>query len=241
MFKIPFKFILQKLLGIDNYLFLFSIFTINRLRLKFYNKEFLYFLKMIPEDGNVLDLGSNIGFMSVPLAKKASKGKVYSFEPIPGNTKILRRISTYYKLSNIEIFETALGDENGELTMVIPVIYNVKFHCFSHVVEKESDKVKGDLFAVRAQRLDDIPSLQGIPKINAVKIDVENYEHKVLKGAERLLKRHKPVLYCELWDNEQRILVINYLTGQLGYRVKVFQNNQLVDFTGQSVMNFFFV
>jgi FkbM family methyltransferase len=241
MFKIPFKFILQRLLGIENYLFLFSIFTINRLRLRFYNKEFLYFLKMIPEDGNVLDLGSNIGFMSVPLAKKASRGKVFSFEPMPQNIKTLRRICAYYKISNIEIFETALGDHNGELTMVLPVFYNVKFHGFSHVVEKESDKAKGDLFTVRVQRLDDIPSLQFIPKINAIKIDVENYEYQVLKGAETLLQHHKPVVYCELWDNEKRLLVINYLTARFGYRVKVFHNNKLVDFTSQSVSNFFFI
>ena len=72
----------------DNYLFIFSIFTIWRLQLKFYNREFSYFLNMIPEDGQVLDLGSNIGFMTIPLAKKAFRGRVFSFEPIPQNIKI---------------------------------------------------------------------------------------------------------------------------------------------------------
>jgi FkbM family methyltransferase len=241
MFKIPFKFILQKLLGFDNYLFIFSIFTINRLRLKFYNKEFLQFLKMIPEEGNVLDLGANIGFMSVPMARKISRGKVFSFEPIPQNIKTLKRIRSYYELSNIEIFETALGELNGELTMVMPVLYHVRFHGFSHVVESEADKSKGELFTVPVKRLDDIRELQILPKINAIKIDVENFEYHVLKGAESLLKRHKPIIYCELWENEKRLPTINWLTGHLGYRVKVFQNNQLVDFSNQSVINFFFV
>jgi hypothetical protein len=109
------------------------------------------------------------------------------------------------------------------------------------VVEKETSKTKGELFQVRVQRLDDIPSIQAIPKISALKIDVENYEYQVLKGAEEILKRHRPLIYCELWDDQKRIQTINYLTNSLGYRVMVFQHRQLVDFTGQSATNFFFV
>src|ERR1700676_1513882 len=188
MFKIPFKFILQKLLGFENYLFIFSIFSISRLRLHLHNKEFIHFLRMIPENGNVLDIGSNIGITAVPLAKRVSGGKVFCFEPIPKNIKTLKRIRTHYHLSNIEIFETALGDRNGELTMVMPIMYNVKFQGFSHVLEKESDTEKGDLFPVHVQRLDDIRVLQMLPKIDAIKIDVENFEYFVFMGATELLK-----------------------------------------------------
>ena len=153
----------------------------------------------------------------------------------------MNRIRSFYKLSNIEIIETALGDKTGQLTMVVPEFYRVKFHGYSHVVEKETSKTKGELFQVRVQRLDDIPSIQAIPKISALKIDVENYEYQVLKGAEEILKRHRPLIYCELWDDQKRIQTINYLTNSLGYRVMVFQHRQLVDFTGQSATNFFFV
>ena len=241
MFKIPFKFILQKLLGFENYLFIFSIFSISRLRLHLHNKEFIHFLRMIPENGNVLDIGSNIGITAVPLAKRVSGGKVFCFEPIPKNIKTLKRIRTHYRLSNIEIFETALGDRNGELTMVMPIMYNVKFQGFSHVLEKESDTEKGDLFPVHVQRLDDIRVLQMLPKIDAIKIDVENFEYFVFMGATELLKRHKPVIFCELWDNEKRSVTMNFLKNNFGYRVKVYENNQLVDFTDQPVSDFFFV
>jgi FkbM family methyltransferase len=241
MFKIPFKYILQKLLGFENYLFIFSIFSISRLRLHLHNKEFKHFLKMIPENGNVLDIGSNIGITAVPLAKRVSGGKVFCFEPIPQNIKTLKRIKTHYHLSNIEIFETALGERNGELTMIMPIIYNVKFQGLSHVVEKESGIKKGDLFPTQVQRLDDIRALQMLPKIDAVKIDVENFEYFVFKGATELLKQHHPVIFCELWDNEKRSVTMNFLTDNFGYHVKVYENNQLVDFTDQSVSDFFFV
>ncbi len=241
MFKIPFKYILQKLLGFENYLYVFSIFSILRLRLHLKEKEFIRFLKMVPEDGNILDIGSNIGITVVPLAKKVSRGKIFCFEPIPVNLKTLKRIQAHYKISNIEIFETALGDRNGETTMVMPVFYNVKFQGFSHIVERESDRKKGDLFTVPIQRLDDIPALQKLAKIDAIKIDVENFEWHVLKGAAILLAQHKPMIYCELWDDEKRMLTMNYLKDHFGYRVRVLENNQLVEFTDQPVSNFFFI
>jgi FkbM family methyltransferase len=241
MFKIPFKFLLQRLLGFDNYLFLFSVFSIYRLQYTYYDTEFIHFLNMIPENGQVLDIGSNIGTMSVLMAKKVSRGKVFSFEPIPNHIKALRRVLKKFKTGNVEIFETALGDSSEEITMVMPVIHNVKFQGFSHVAETEADKAKGELFRVPLQKLDDIPALQQLVKIDAIKIDVENFEYPVLKGAENLLRQHQPIIYCELWDNEKRFLTINYLKTQLGYHVKVFEKNRLVDFSSQRVTNYFFI
>ena len=235
------KFILQKLLGFDRYLFVFSIFTISRFRLFKYDQEFDYFIKMIPKNGNILDIGSNIGITAVPLAKRVSAGKLFCFEPIPRHIKTLKKITKFYHLSNTTIFETALGETNGELTMVMPVIHQVKYQGYSQVVEKESDRIKGDLFTVPVIRLDDLNKSNELPQINAIKIDVENFEYRVLKGAEKLLMRDKPVIYCELWDNEKRLLTINYLVKNLGYQVRIFEKNKLVEYKGQQTFHFYFI
>jgi FkbM family methyltransferase len=240
MIKLFLKRILQKLLGFDNYLFVFSLFTISRHRFHFQDRDFDHFLHLIPENGNVLDIGSNIGIMAIPMARRVSSGRVFCFEPIPRHIKILKKIIRLYKMDNIEVFETALGDKNGELTMVMPEFYKVKFQGLSHVVEKESDKLKGENFIVPAKRLDVIPAILDIPKIDAIKIDVENFEYPVLTGAEDLLRRHKPLIYCELWDNEKRLLTIDYLKA-LGYRVLVFENHEWVNWFGQPVSNFLFI
>jgi FkbM family methyltransferase len=241
MFKIPFKYVLQKLLGFEKFLYTFSLFTIHRMRVGIFNKEFKYFLNLMPEDGNILDLGSNIGITAVPIARRVCRGRVLCFEPIPMHIKTLRKITTHFHLSNVEIFETALGEANGELLMVMPVFCKVKFQGFSHVVEKDPDKKKGDLFTVPVQRLDSLQALQKINKINAIKIDVENFEYPVLQGAEELIMRFKPIIYCELWNDEKRFLTINYLKNKFGYQVKVFKKNKLEEFTGQAASNFFFV
>jgi len=90
------------------------------------------------------------------------------------------------------------------------------------------------------QQLDTIPVLQQIKKISAVKIDVENFEYYVLKGGETLLRKHKPVIFCELWKDERRELCLA-LIKKIGYKPKVFEKGRLVDFNGQEALNFFFL
>jgi ubiquinone/menaquinone biosynthesis C-methylase UbiE len=74
---------LQKILGFNNYLFIFSVFKILTLRFDRKENDFFYFLRLLPENAIVLDIGANIGIMSVHLCKNVKKGMVYAFEPIP--------------------------------------------------------------------------------------------------------------------------------------------------------------
>jgi FkbM family methyltransferase len=205
-----------------------------------YEKEFSYFLKILPDDGIILDIGANIGITTVPLARHTKKNLVYAFEPIPNNLSALKRVINFHKVKNVKIFDTALGDENGSLQMVLPIINNNKMQGLSHVVEdnNNSEWNKGMFFHVTVKRLDDINELQTADKISAIKIDVEGFEYYVLKGGVDLLLKHKPMIYCELWDNEKRATCLS-LMKELGYTVKTFLHGQLVEFTNQPTMNFF--
>jgi len=242
MLKNTIKLLLQKILGYDNYLFIFSVFTVKRLKNNRHEKEFVHFMNMIPNKGVILDIGANIGVMSVSLAKKCNNAVVYAFEPMPNNLKGMKRIVSYYKLSNIKIFETALGEENGELKMVLPVIDKMKMQGLSHVVKPNDDSAwnKGEYFTVPVKKLDEIPELISLPKISAIKIDVENFEYYVFKGGKELLKKHKPIIYCELWANEMRDKTLEFMKS-LGYTVNIYNGKTLVPFTNQEETNFFLV
>lgn len=239
MLKDYLKLFLQKVLGFKTYLFMFSILTIKRTK---HEEEFLYFNKMIPDGGTVLDIGANIGAMTVLMGKSAKNAWIYAFEPMPENAETLKKIVNFYKLKNVKIFEAALGEQKGELKMVMPVISNIKMQGLSHVLEEESDEEwnKGEVFSVPVLKLDEIEELHNGGRITAIKIDVENFEYHVLKGGEALLLKHKPIIFCELWENDKRVLTLNYLRN-LGYKVKVYEDNQLKDYTDQKALNFFFV
>lgn len=230
---------LQKTLGFNNFLYLFSIVTIHRLK---YEEEFHYFNNMIEDDGIILDIGANIGTMTTLIAKKCRNAKIYSFEPIPENIKALKRVVDRYKLKNVTIFEAALGEENGELKMVMPIIDNVKMQGLSHVLEESSNEEteSGNVYSVPVYKLDNLKELKTGEKITAIKIDVENFEYNVLKGGEQTLRNHKPVIYCELWEHEKKYITIGFLK-ELGYKVQIYENKKLVDYKDQTSTNFFFV
>jgi FkbM family methyltransferase len=234
--------ILQRVLGFRNYLFLFSLYKAKTITTDKAEGDFSHFLSLVKPEAHVLDIGANIGIMTVNLARKASRGKVFAFEPMPDNVDTLKRILRFHKLGNVQLFECALGNEAKQTQMVLPVVSAVKMQGLAHVVDKTITEFnEGITFSVPQYRLDDMPELKGV-KVDAIKIDVENFEYQVFLGARELIAKYKPVIYCELWDNENRKNCLE-LMQQLGYNICVLHKHELVNFTPaiHKTQNFFFV
>jgi FkbM family methyltransferase len=238
------KFILQKILGLKTYLYVFAQFVIVKLRWDKKEKDFFYFMKLIPDGGLVLDLGANIGVTSYHLSKKLPLSTVFSFEPLELNMNTLRRLKKKHNLKNIQEYLVAVGEENGMLEMVMPVIDKVPMHGLSHVIHEENrENNEGLKYQVPVISLDGFePIKTSEKKVTAMKIDVENFEYFVLKGGENLIKNDRPIIYCELWDNDNRKKCIELLNN-LGYSALVLQKNKLVPFDQAIVEkhNFFFL
>ncbi|MFO7827513.1 MAG: FkbM family methyltransferase [Bacteroidales bacterium] len=233
------KYILQKILGLNNYLYLFARFMIYKLPWDKKEKDFLRFLGLIQDKGHILDIGANIGVMTYHFSKKFPDSFIHSFEPVPENLKILNRMINRYKLSNVSIYPYALGDKNSMVNIIMPKNQNVYFHGLSHIDENNKNE-KGKKYHVEMRRLDDIKALKN-KKIVALKIDVEDYEYHVLKGAEQMINENRPVIYCELWDSENREKCLS-LINELNYGVFIHQNAKLDRYSGQKELhNFFFI
>ncbi len=238
------KYILQRLLGFKNYLFVFALFKIRTLKQDKKEKDFFHFLNLIPDNTIVLDIGANLGIMSVHLARSVKNLKVYCFEPIPVNISTLKRVFQYLGLTNIELFEMALGNTEGELEMVMPILNSVRMQGLSHVVHgsiKENNE--GDRFRVPVKVLDNLGVLMDSPqRISAIKIDVENFEYFVLEGAKKLIKKNQPVVYAELWENENREKCFA-LFHDLNYQTFIISDNKMLlfDRTSHKTQNFIFL
>lgn len=222
---------------------MFSLYIIKKLRWDKNEGDFLHFLKLLPDEGIVLDIGANIGVMSYYLANGFPRREVYAFEPIPYNFDNLQRIKNKYKLNNLHTCQLALGEEDGQIEMVLPIEKSVRFHGLAHVKhESIQEKNQGESFSCPIRQLDTMEEFKAISSpLSGIKIDVENFEYFVLKGGEQLLKKHMPIIYCELWDNNNRIKTFEFLK-TLGYQTLVLENTALVPWnvkthTGQ---NFFF-
>jgi FkbM family methyltransferase len=238
------KAILQKLFGFNTYLFLFSIYIIRTLSRNKKERDFVYFRDMIPDGSIILDIGANIGVMTIHLSLTHPDSIIYSFEPIPQNCKTLERVIGYYKIKNVRIEKSALGNTSGEIEMVMPVQNSVKFQGLSHVVHDSITEFnEGTKYKTPITTLDTFFRENIIEKpVLAIKLDVENFEYFVLEGGRETISHYRPIIYTELWENENREKCFTFIQN-LNYSVKVLFENVLVDFNPKLhvTQNFFFI
>lgn len=238
------KNILQKTLGFSNYLFVFSIFKIFTIYWDKKERDFLHLLKLIPPNCIVLDIGANIGIMTYFLSRKTRAARVFCFEPVHYNNRVLKKIIKLFNLKNITVFDFALGNETAEIKMVVPVVNTIKMQGLAHVLHHSINEYNdGEIITVQQQTLDSIDVLNDDKcPVKAIKIDVENFEYYVLQGATKLIKQHKPIIYIELWNNENRQKCFA-LIKQFGYKIKILQANELAEFDSKlhQTQNFFFL
>lgn len=222
-------------------MYLFSIFKINTIKWDKKENDFFSFISLIKgQKGILLDIGANIGVMSVHLSKSKKNCTLVAFEPIPSNIEIFKKIIRFYKLNNVKLLECALGNSEKKVKMVLPQVNQVFFQGLSHVLSEENKlNCKGITYEVQMKKLD---SFDFEDKILAIKIDVENYEFEVLKGAKSVLSTHQPMIYCELWENENRVDCFN-LMKELKYDIYCFVKKNLIPFDPKvhQTQNFIFI
>ena len=164
---------------------------------------------LIKEGMIVIDIGANMGEVSLNIANRVREtGKVYSFEPSSTNyKKCFQNILLNEKLKNsIDLNFCALGDKSTSAFLKIADKNNLGMNSISDSGEK-----------IEIRKLDDIVAEKNISKIDLIKLDVEGYELKVLKGAEQCIKKFHPALFIELDDEllkkqgDSSFLLLNWL------------------------------
>ena len=218
--------IFQRVLGLHAYLVLHSIFVALTMKLRPQEGEVLQFIKLLKPDDVVLDIGANVGAMSVLFAKACPEGSIFAFEPIPANFRALRTVLKMFNLKSVSIFPWAIGEKPDVLKMVVPQKGGSIMEGLSHVLTDQYVS-EGETFDVQCTSLDTLSTQTILPgKVNAIKIDVENYEVPVILGALKLIERDRPLIYCEIWDADNRG-VIQVALAKFGYTVHVAVHDHL--------------
>ncbi|MBC8153280.1 MAG: FkbM family methyltransferase [Bacteroidetes bacterium] len=226
------KKLLQSVFGFETYLYYFSRYKIDTLHRDPNEKIMFRFIDLIPDGSLILDIGANLGFITYHLAQKRDCA-VLSFEPIPTNLAVLNRIVANKKLANVTVCPYALGDVNATVNMVMPLENGVPMQGLSHV-KTDGETTEGREFTVPVKRLDELIEISSSGKrVGGIKIDAEDYEYFILTGGLNLIKKDKPVICVELWENENRERSL-LLLASLGYTPYVLSNGDLVKLAGQS-------
>lgn len=160
----------------------------------FKDDEIETLFNLCKEGSNVLDIGTNIGWVAHNLAQLSKTGLVYGFEPDPFNYDRCAENISLNNLKNLIVFPIGLGADQANLGMQVRTPSNLGGN---RITPSGTSSTR----MVEIKKLDDVEMVQQLSKIHLVKIDVEGYELKVLRGGEQTLKKHHPILFIELDDN----------------------------------------
>ena len=144
-----------------------------------------------------LDIGSNIGQWTRPLAKRFDS--VICFEPSPGFRECFKRNITE---TNVVLWPYGLSDKAHQAQQA-----------FNSTVLKKGD---GD---IQCRTLDSF----GLTNVDFMKIDVDGFEVPLLKGARDTLTRNTPVINIEMKRNKRSDIVrqAEKILKDLGYEFKI--------------------
>ncbi len=161
----------------------------------------------------VMDVGANVGVFTISLAQAVGpSGKVIAFEPLPLNVERLKSNIALNHLDNIHVYELALGEREGELTLQL-----ARDGAFVSAVEVSAQQATGYTITAPVSRLDAVWQGAGSPDVALVKVDVEGAELAVLAGSEALLASCKPDLLLEANTQEHLEALVSWLSVR-GYR-----------------------
>lgn len=151
----------------------------------------------------VLDIGANIGEITLLAAKRVGKhGRVYAFEPMDNIANKLTQHIELNHFTQVEVYRCALGNKP-----------NSQIAIYSSCGQQSNDKNEGlgSLYSKNNQEkpiqyvelttMDIWVSQQpNIHKIDLIKIDIEGAELACLQGAKQTLKKFKPKIIIEIQD-----------------------------------------
>jgi FkbM family methyltransferase len=150
---------------------------------------------LIPADGVVLDIGAHAGQFAKLFARLAPRGRVYAFEPSPYALSILRLAARTNGLDNIIIQPLGLSDTLGTARLTTPIKRRGDIG-FGLAHFGEADRPGRHIeHEVRITTLD--LACGGLERIDFIKIDIEGWELRALRGGARTLARFRPPIFAE--------------------------------------------
>lgn len=153
------------------------------------------FISHLKPNYTVIDIGANIGYTTLLFSKACPEGKILSIEPSRELFKTVTDHVSLNEIKNVKCLNIGLGEKEKTVQLYKVSESNSGMN---RVLEEANASFASESITIKT--LDEVAKEQSLDSIHAIKIDVEGYEYKILKGAYTTLKTQHPILLVELDD-----------------------------------------
>lgn len=195
---------------------------------------------------NIIDVGASDGISANFFLKNLNVRSIFCYEPHSLFVNKLKKLKK--KHSKIKIFNYGISKKNESIYVFVPLIkffkkklYLLTYTFYNHkdlINQLKLDFVNNHKFIIQKIKL----SLRKFKliktKIDLIKIDVNGYEHEIVRSLEGQILKDKPLLVLE--NNPKLQKTTKYLK-KLGYEKFFTRNNNLFKHTNQNVLDIFFI
>ncbi|MEB3122928.1 MAG: FkbM family methyltransferase [Snowella sp.] len=202
-------------------------------------------LRLIESDYHIFDVGANVGWYSLNIAKIYPNAKISSFEPVLSTFLNLKQNIEINNAQNIQIYNFGFSDEEKTLTFYLQPESSVSASAANITDSNNAVEV-----VCKVKRLDDFVKEKIDCKIDFIKCDVEGAELFVYLGGIESIQLNLPIIFTEMlrkWSakfNYNPNEIINLLA-RIGYRCFAARGNHLIEILSMDEStietNFFFL
>jgi FkbM family methyltransferase len=182
-------------------------------------------------------VGANIGLTSLNVFSELKGINIYAFEPGPHQYSLFKRTIEENGLNTIHLSSFALSEKEGLADFIV----HSSEHASGDGFVDTGRAGKGNTIQVRTITLDSWWEKNRKPSIAAIKIDAEGSEFWILKGAQALIEKERPLILMEFYPPHfanypfSELDVLHWFA-QNGYQVFSVDHNQ--EITPDNFMNY---
>lgn len=173
----------------------------------FERSESAFLSKYISKGSICIDIGANVGYFTNMFSDLVGEnGKVIAIEPVPQNAQLISINLAMNDYANRAILvNCAVGDKNEGVVKFDTTKETQYGFVLNEVVRPEIQygNIGSKLIEVPIRTIDSILEEAKVEKVDVLKMDIEGFEMKALRGMEGFLskKESRPqLLFIELYD-----------------------------------------
>lgn len=179
-------------------------------------------------DKDVVDVGANIGMLSLFLATLQKQGRVYAFEPLSVLFTHLNQNLKNNGINNVSTEKAIVSNTNNQIQEIHTTLGGAVGGSFVGV--KQETRTSNYTEKIKTVTLDNyFQNNNHNTNIKIIKIDVECWEKYVLQGATEVIKNHQPIVFIEFNVQNRSIELEQRGKEQFDEMLKLFKHIFLID------------